>query len=185
MIERTSEQGFNSEQGEGFREVLRDGILCYELAGEPLIVGLSTKQLNKVNDTYSEALIRSFDSDHAAELYARRVEINLEAADTKDVVHIVDEAYLAADHKNEKTDALITQLRGVPLLSVATDCPSVLVYHGGVKPTLGIAHSGWKSARLGVVPKMLRMMSEVYAVNPKEVQVVITPYADQIGRAHV
>ncbi|WP_101773029.1 peptidoglycan editing factor PgeF [Peptostreptococcus faecalis] len=76
--------------------------------------------------------------------------------------------------KIEDADALVTDLREVPLLAFTADCVPV-VFFDNVKNIIGIAHAGWKGTYDNIVGETIRTMKKEYDVNPKDIEVYIGP----------
>lgn len=70
------------------------------------------------------------------------------------VAVVTQPAHLAPD-----TDALVTQVPGIPLMLLGADCPLLLAYDP-VRVVLGLCHAGWR----GTVQKIARRMIDVMTV---------------------
>lgn len=94
-------------------------------------------------------------------------------------VRVVDAAHagrggLAPAARLSKTDALITDLPGVPLMILTADCVPVLIFH----PSRSIAaavHAGWRGAVAGILQNTVRSLSESYGAVPSELHALIGP----------
>jgi YfiH family protein len=83
------------------------------------------------------------------------------------------------------TDALLTQTPGVPLFTVVADCAAVLLYTGSPKPTLAIAHAGWKGLRDNILTKVVASMTKQGEAAPAQILAGISPciglYSFEVG----
>lgn len=75
----------------------------------------------------------------------------------------------------ENTDALITNLKNVPLVVQTADCAPVIVYCDKTK-SIGAIHSSWKGTRDKIVPKTIELMIKEYNADPSKMYVYIAPY---------
>ena len=75
----------------------------------------------------------------------------------------------------ENTDALITNLKNVPLVVQTADCAPVIIYCSKTKSMAAI-HSSWKGTRDKIVPKTIELMIKEYNAEPSEMYVYIAPY---------
>lgn len=73
-----------------------------------------------------------------------------------------------------ETDAIITNLPGVPLCGYYADCVVTLL-HDPVSRSIGVCHSGWRGTANGILAKTVRAMAEQYGANPADIQAVIGP----------
>lgn len=73
-----------------------------------------------------------------------------------------------------ETDALITNVPGVPLITFYADCVSVFILDP-VNRAVGLAHSGWKGTVLKIAQKTLVKMMETYGTRPENCLVGIGP----------
>ncbi|MFA9431994.1 polyphenol oxidase family protein [Egicoccus sp. AB-alg2] len=72
------------------------------------------------------------------------------------------------------TDALVTNLRGVPLSVLVADCAPVLLYDRA-RQAVGVSHAGWRGARDRVAAATVQAMVEKYGTDPTELQVAVGP----------
>ena len=72
------------------------------------------------------------------------------------------------------TDALITDVRGVPLAVFSADCLSVFLYDP-VKQAIGLTHAGWRSSKEKIAAKTVRAMQERFSTNPKDLLAALGP----------
>lgn len=75
----------------------------------------------------------------------------------------------------ENTDALITNLKNVPLVVQTADCAPVIIYCSKTKSMAAI-HSSWKGTRDKIVPKTIELMIKEYNAEPSEMYAYIGPY---------
>lgn len=78
----------------------------------------------------------------------------------------------------EKTDALITDQRGVYLAITAADCSPVFLFDP-VKQVIALVHSGWKGTLLAVVPRAIDRMVEDFNCSPTDIIAYIGPGIQQ------
>jgi copper oxidase (laccase) domain-containing protein len=71
-------------------------------------------------------------------------------------------------------DALITQHPAIALGIYVADCCAVFVLDPK-KRVIGLAHSGAKGTRLGIVPRMLESMQGHFGCNPADLTVALSP----------
>ena len=74
----------------------------------------------------------------------------------------------------EDTDALITNVPGVPLLLFFADCVPVMIVDP-VKKVIGIAHAGWKGTVDYIGQKTVLAMQTHFGTNPQQCLVGIAP----------
>jgi len=72
------------------------------------------------------------------------------------------------------TDALITQMPGVPLMLFFADCVPVLIVDP-VHKAVGIAHAGWKGTLDRIVHKTLLSMEKNFGTRPEDCLAGIAP----------
>ncbi len=73
-----------------------------------------------------------------------------------------------------ETDALITNVPGIPLITFYADCVSVFILDP-VNKAVGLAHSGWKGTVLKIAQKTIKKMAETYGTMPENCLVGIGP----------
>ena len=73
-----------------------------------------------------------------------------------------------------ETDALITNVRGLPLMMCFADCVPIMIFDpdNGV---VGIAHGGWKGTVKHITQKTLQRMKQEFGTSPEECLAVIGP----------
>lgn len=110
-------------------------------------------------------------------LLAEELDFNLQALSWADQVH-GDQIFLLK--KKEEAgflgsfDAIITDLPGVPLMTMFADCIPILLFDHK-KRVIASVHAGWKGTYLEIAGKTVRKMIEEYASNPKDIQAMIGP----------
>lgn len=72
------------------------------------------------------------------------------------------------------TDALITNVPGIPLSSYYADCVPILLYDP-VKTCVGLAHAGWRGTVQEIAGKTVAHMTEVYGSKPADILAGIGP----------
>ena len=71
-------------------------------------------------------------------------------------------------------DGLITHCAGICIMIRTADCVPVFVFDPR-RGIIGAAHSGWRSARLGICRKLLEKMKSLYGSDPHDVHAFILP----------
>lgn len=71
-------------------------------------------------------------------------------------------------------DGLITNIRGIPLMTIYADCVP-LFFVDPVKKAIGVSHAGWKGTVLKIGKKTVEAMVNEYGSNPKDIIAVIGP----------
>lgn len=74
----------------------------------------------------------------------------------------------------DDTDALITNLKGIPLALFFADCVPVIIYDP-VKKAIGISHAGWKGTVLNIAQKTVLKMKDAFNSNPTDILAAIAP----------
>lgn len=105
----------------------------------------------------------------------------------RDTVAVVDEQTVARrpDGRRDRgafdedtvivgTDALVTDLVGVPLCVTLADCVPVVIYDLG-HHAVGLAHAGWGGTVARIASRTVRTMSERYDTDPAAVIAAIGP----------
>ncbi len=96
-----------------------------------------------------------------------------------DVIAVVSEEDAGRGSRNyadsiSRTDALITNTPGLPLLLCFADCVPVL-FLDPVHHAAGIAHGGWKGTVKKIAAKTLARMGEVFHTDPAQCLIGIGP----------
>ncbi len=73
-----------------------------------------------------------------------------------------------------QTDAIVTNLPGVPLCGYYADCVVTLLYDP-VSRSIGVCHSGWRGTANGILAKTVRTMQQQYGARPADIRAVIGP----------
>ena len=71
-------------------------------------------------------------------------------------------------------DGLITDLKGVLLVTSIADCQSILLFDKE-KNIIGNIHSGWKGTLNKIIENAIRLMIKEYNSNPKDIVACISP----------
>jgi YfiH family protein len=83
------------------------------------------------------------------------------------------------------TDALITDVPGVPIGVFTADCVPVFLYDPR-RVAVGIVHAGWRSTALSIVSKAARMMEEEFGSDASDIWAAfgpsIGPCCYEVGR---
>lgn len=77
------------------------------------------------------------------------------------------------------TDALLTQVSGVPLLMCYADCVPVILVAPGISRGVCVVHAGWRGALAGLPGSAARELAARCACDPSEMLVYVGPH---IGR---
>ncbi len=77
-------------------------------------------------------------------------------------------------YKNMEFDGLITNTRGVALLTYHADCTPIYFYDVK-KEVIGMVHSGWRGTLLNIAEKMILKMESEFSSNIEDIQVAIGP----------
>ena len=97
----------------------------------------------------------------------------------KDKIYIVekeDNIRGATSYSNaiDDTDALVTNLNGVPLSLFFADCVPIILYDP-VQKAIGISHAGWQGTVLNIAQKTVLKMKDSFNSNPSDILVAIAP----------
>ena len=76
------------------------------------------------------------------------------------------------DYNN--VDGLVTNLKGVALVTQFADCVPLLFYDP-VKEVIAASHAGWRGTAAEIGKKTVKVMSECFGCNPKDINVAIGP----------
>lgn len=66
------------------------------------------------------------------------------------------------------TDALVTNVKDVPLVTLFADCVPVF-FVDTKNRAIGVAHAGWRGTNANIVKNVIDKMKEEYNTNPKDV----------------
>ena len=87
---------------------------------------------------------------------------------------LVGKGALRLDDTILGTDALVTNIKDVPLLLFYADCTPVLLADPVTK-CIGLAHAGWRGTVAKIVQKTVQVMVDNYAVKPENIIAAIGP----------
>ncbi|MDK2586203.1 peptidoglycan editing factor PgeF [Romboutsia sedimentorum] len=88
-----------------------------------------------------------------------------------DIVNVIDKDNIG---KKVDGDALITNIKNVPLLIFTADCVPIAIIDKKNK-AIGIAHAGWRGTYDKIAQKTIECMSDNYFTNAQDVVCVIGP----------
>ena len=71
-------------------------------------------------------------------------------------------------------DALVTNLKGVPLLSLSADC-ALTVFYDPVRSVLAVCHSGWRGAMLNIYSQIISVMKLRFDTDPCDIIAGVSP----------
>ncbi len=92
----------------------------------------------------------------------------------QDRVAIVDDANRAGELA--ETDAVVTGLAGVPLMTFSADCPLILLYEPR-RRVLGLAHASWRCTAARLAERVVRVMESSLGCRPADLLAGIGPGA--------
>jgi YfiH family protein len=72
------------------------------------------------------------------------------------------------------TDALITDISGIPLLVLIADCAAVGLYDP-VNKAIGIAHAGWRGTAAGIAAETVAAMRQSFGSKPRDMLAAVSP----------
>lgn len=72
------------------------------------------------------------------------------------------------------TDALVTNVRGLPLLLCYADCVPI-VFYDAQHHAIGVAHGGWKGTVKHIAAKTVQVMAETFGTKPEKLVAGIGP----------
>ena len=73
-----------------------------------------------------------------------------------------------------EADALVSDVKGLPIAIRTADCLPALLYDPR-RGVIAAVHAGWKSTRLDIARKTVELMRRDYQVNPADLRVAIGP----------
>ena len=121
---------------------------------------------------------------HNRQMFSRAVGLPAEQIITAeqvhgDIVQVVSEhqAGRGAKHYHEAikgTDALITNIPGLPLMLFFADCVPVLIFDP-VNKAVGVSHAGWKGTVAKITQKTVLSMQQHYNTKPQDCLIGIGP----------
>lgn len=71
-------------------------------------------------------------------------------------------------------DGLITNIRGLPLVTLHADCTPIYFYDSRNK-AIGLAHAGWRGTSMEIAAKMVERMNNEFDTRPEDIIAVIGP----------
>lgn len=74
----------------------------------------------------------------------------------------------------KRSDALITDEKGVPLMVRTADCLPIFIYDRGT-PAIGLVHAGWRGTEKGIVKKALKKMASSFDSRPENCIIYMGP----------
>lgn len=126
-------------------------------------LAITTKNIDSKN---KEDLLKTFSKE---EFNLENLTSNIQTH--SDVVNLVDANSIGC--KNEG-DALITNLKEVPLLVFTADCVPIAIIDKKNK-AIGAVHAGWRGTYSQIVKRTIELMEKEYSTNPEELICVIGP----------
>lgn len=88
-----------------------------------------------------------------------------------DIVNKVDEKNIGS---KKEGDALITNLKNVPLLVFTADCVPIAIIDKN-KKSIGLVHAGWRGSYEKIPKKAIDSMISAYKTNPNDLICIIGP----------
>jgi YfiH family protein len=88
-----------------------------------------------------------------------------------DIVNVVDESSICY---KEEGDALVTNLKNVPLLIFTADCVPISIIDN-VNKAIGLVHAGWRGTYEQISMKTIEKMQELYNSKPEDLVCIIGP----------
>ena len=69
-------------------------------------------------------------------------------------------------------DALVTNVKGLPLTVFSADC-GIILLHDPVHGAVGAVHAGWRSCAGGILEKAVQAMQKEYGTDPRDLRAAI------------
>lgn len=95
-----------------------------------------------------------------------------------DIIRVVTEEDAGKGYAKERdyteVDGMITNLAGIPLVTLYADCVP-LIFLDPVKKVIGTSHSGWKGTVQEIGRKAVEKMGAVYGCDPSDIIAAILP----------
>lgn len=126
-------------------------------------LAITTKNIDSKS---KEDLINTFNKD---EFNLDNLTSNIQIH--SDIVNIVNEENIGS---KKEGDALITNLREVPLLVFTADCVPIAIIDKKNK-AIGAVHAGWRGTYSKIVKNTIDLMKKEYNTNPDDLICVIGP----------
>lgn len=93
------------------------------------------------------------------------------------VANVKDAGVSMLDYqKAVKTDALLTDKKGLFLMLLTADCLPVIVYDPK-KMVVGVVHAGWSGVNLNIAGETVNKLKEIYKTDPRNLLVSFGPAA--------
>lgn len=89
-------------------------------------------------------------------------------------LHDKGKGALSKDTAIPDTDALITNVRRLPLAVFTADCLSILLYDP-VQKAIGLVHAGWRGSKDNIALKTIQLMREKFQVRAENLLVGFGP----------
>ena len=94
-------------------------------------------------------------------------------------VQIIDDAFMLLSDESRHTmlqekDAVVTSIPNTCLCVSTADCVPVLLYDS-VREVVAAVHAGWRGTVGGIVDRTLRVMSDSYGTQARDVHAIIGP----------
>ena len=126
-------------------------------------LAITTKEVNSkdIQDLRRVFTINNFNLDNLTS----NIQIH------SDIVHSVNTETVGMKREG---DALVTNLKNVPLLVFTADCVPVALIDGKNK-VIGVAHAGWRGTYEEIAKKTVLKMKEEHGSNPEDIIAVIGP----------
>lgn len=144
---------------------MKDYIRVKEIEDNINFINLAITCKN-VDAKYSEEMRKVCkDADFTFENLTSNIQIH------SDIVNVIDKNSI-----NQKIDgdALITNLKNVPLLIFTADCVPIAIIDTKNK-AIGLAHAGWRGTFDKIGQKTIELMTKNYNTNPEDIFCVIGP----------
>lgn len=79
-----------------------------------------------------------------------------------------------SDWGEDGVDAVVTNLKGVPLMCYSADCVPTLLYDGK-KGIIAAIHGGWRGTAANIVSETVKLMRDKLKSDPKDITAAIGP----------
>ena len=163
---------------------------CYNFSGDMMIEKeeyIQFKELKNLNDIihlftkkpYNFSKITSTEENIKKEYEKIEKEVNFNFLAIKkpiqthtNIVKVLTKENLNDDFQD--VDGLITDLKGVALVTSLADCQGILLYDP-IKKIIGNIHSGWKGTLNKIIVNAIKLMEENFGCDPKNIEAYICP----------
>lgn len=139
--------------------------------GKYASMNLSLKRYDKKEDVYENFKIIC---DIGGFSYKNMVFSDQVHGDAVRKVTIDDKGKNFGGSDIQGVDALMTDERGIPLVTFYADC-TPLFFLDPVKKVVALAHAGWRGTVLNIGPKTVKAMEKEYGSNPEDILAAIGP----------